>query len=97
MSRKEAVNMLGSLGQVESGLDDQLNARFANESSRAVKICMLKQKCIIMFSFMLISLLQFVYIVFKEVMDDGQLRGVLLQLAGGYGGKSKENVTAEIN
>ena len=84
MSHQEAADLLGgkmNLRQMEGGLDEQLNHQFANETSRTVKICMLKHKCILMFSFMLISILQFVYIVFTQLMDDKDTREVLLQMA----------------
>jgi hypothetical protein len=87
MSPPEVLELLGGnmgIQQMERGLDDQLNKQFANETSRTVKICMLKHKCILMFSFMLISLLQFVYIVFKEVMGDAAIKESFLQIASLY-------------
>ena len=84
MSHQEAADLLGgkmNLRQMEGGFDEQLNHQFTNETSRTVKICMLKHKCILMFSFMLISILQFVYIVFTQLMDDKDTREVLLQMA----------------
>jgi hypothetical protein len=97
MSHREARNLLTdgvNLNQMERGLDEQLNTQFANETSRTVKICMLKHKCILMFSFMLISLLQFVYIALTALMDDKQLTETIIKLVSIY---SKTANVTEIN
>ena len=62
------------------GYDAELNQQFANEKSRTVKLCMLKYRCVLMFTFMLLSFLQFLYIIFKEVMAEDELKEKLLLL-----------------
>ena len=46
--------------------DVELNEQFANEDSRCVKICILNFKCIIIFTFMLLT---FALLIVKEVFD----------------------------
>lgn len=61
--------------------DAEMNAQFANEKSRTVKLCMLKHRCILMFTFMLLSFLQFCYIMFKEVLfSEDKVKSKLIEL-----------------
>jgi hypothetical protein len=69
-----------NLDHVERRLDDEMNMEFANEKSVTLKMCMLKHKCILMFSFMLVSILQFLYIILTKVLDDQQMKDAMLQL-----------------
>jgi hypothetical protein len=62
------------------GFDAELNQQFANETSRSVKFCILKYRCVLMFTFMLLSFLQFLYIIFKEVWGQDELKEKLLLL-----------------
>ena len=80
----KTMNMTENLTQMERGLDEDLNTKFANERSRTVKICMLKHRCILMFSFMLISILQFLYIVFNGLMNDSEIKDSVLELVKIY-------------
>lgn len=60
--------------------DAELNAQFANETSRTVKVCILKHRCILMFTFMLLSFLQFCYIMVKELLSEDALKEKLLEM-----------------
>jgi hypothetical protein len=60
--------------------DAELNRQFANEKSRTVKMCMLKNRCILMFTFMLLSFLQLIYICFREVSGEDAFKKQLITL-----------------
>jgi hypothetical protein len=77
-------NLLGNNFTNMQTFDAEINAQFANEKSRTVKICMLKHKCILMFTFLLLAFIQFVYIMLKEIKDDSSLRDRLSTLADIY-------------
>jgi K+ transporter len=64
------------------GLDEQMNVQFAGEKSRTVKVCMLKYKCILLFTFLLLSSLEFIYIMYKETRNDEGFQQSLLSLLG---------------
>ena len=73
--------------------DAEMNVQFANEKSRTVKMCMLKYRCVLMFTFMLLSFMQFGYIVFKEFLDDSALKTKMVELVELYftGNKTNKN------
>lgn len=50
--------------------DIELNDQLANENSRCVKICILNLKCIIIFTFMILT---FAYILIKEMFDEKEI------------------------
>lgn len=60
--------------------DTEINQQFANEKSRTVKLCMLKYRCVLMFTFMLLAFLQFLYIMFKEFLNDGESKAKIFEL-----------------
>lgn len=62
--------------------DEQMNAQFAGEKSRTVKICMLKYKCVLLFTFLLLSCLEFVYIMYKEMRGDTDFQQAIISLVG---------------
>ena len=61
-------------------LDAELNEQFSHEKSRTVKMCILKYKCILMFTFMFLCFLQFMYILFKEYLNDDQFKNRMYQI-----------------
>ncbi len=64
----------------QSDFDAEINAQFASEKSRTVKVCMLKYRCIIMFTFMLLSFLQFCYIMFRELFSKDEIKDKLFEM-----------------
>ena len=48
-----------------------------NEKSRAVKMFYIKFKCIIVMSIAFIALLEFVYIIVKDIFSSSQITGLL--------------------
>jgi len=56
------------------------NLQISSERSRIVRIFMLKYKCIFNLTLILICVLQFVYIAFKEFMMNTELREALFKL-----------------
>jgi len=49
------------------------NNQFKNESSRIVKICILKYKCIVICLSVILSLGQFIYILSDKILADSSL------------------------
>lgn len=68
--------------------DQEMGEQFAQEDSRVVKVCMLKYKCIIMFTFMIISLLQFIFIMLKEFTHDDDFKLLILSALSNRTSKS---------
>lgn len=74
------MDSIDTSARLMGNFDSELNQQFANEKSRTVKLCMLKYKCVLMFTFMLVAFLQFGYIMFKEFINDEQFKNKLFEL-----------------
>jgi hypothetical protein len=72
-------------------MDEQMNAQFANEKSRTVKVCMLKYKCVLLFTFLLLACLEFVYIMYKEIRNDSDFQETLIRFLGIVTNKTNSN------
>jgi hypothetical protein len=66
-----------SIPQFDAEIDEQIET----EKSRIVKIFMLKYKCILIFTFMLLCILQFAYIIAKLLLEDEEIKTILISLA----------------
>jgi hypothetical protein len=62
--------------QFDAEIDEQIDT----EQSRIVKIFMLKYKCVLIFTFMLLCILQFAYIIAKLILEDVELKTALLNI-----------------
>lgn len=68
-----------------------------NEKSRGVKVAFLKFKCIVVFTMMLIALLEFVYICFNAVFSNTQMFNDLVGIIRIFSnGTMNQNVTSNV-
>jgi hypothetical protein len=72
------------------GLDAEINNKFANENSRTVKVCMLKYKCVLLFTFLLLSCMEFVYIMYKELKEDDKMTSSIVGLINVLTNKTRD-------
>lgn len=72
--------------------DMEMNEQFEKEKSRLVKCCMLKSRCVIMFTFMIIF---FFYITIKEVTDKEEIINSILSIANIFTNTSSSNVVSK--
>jgi hypothetical protein len=67
------------------------NQQITSETSRIVRICMLKYKCIFNLTLIMVCLLQFIYIAFKEFLINNEQREALYSLIDKF--KNKDSVS----
>jgi len=71
----------------------RMNEEYKQEQSRTIRFCMLKYKCVLIFTFMFLSFFQFLFILFKSVLGDESLSGNLNNLVSLL---QKKNFTSEV-
>lgn len=60
---------------------EKIDRHIENEDSRIVKIFLIKLKCILIFSFLCIAILEFIYIIVKEMTNNENLINFLKTMA----------------
>ena len=61
------------------------------EKSRIVKIALIKYKCILMLTFFLLCVMQFIYIIVKEILKDNNLYELLSALTNNNNNTNRQH------
>ena len=67
------------LQKFDAFITENMEKGLGSEKSRSVKIMALKYKCILIMTFLFIAILQFIYIIVKEILKDDKLYELLSQ------------------
>ena len=69
----------GMLQKFDDFVTENMEKGLGNEKSRLVKVMALKYKCVLIMTFLIITILQFIYIIVKEILKDDKLYELLSQ------------------
>lgn len=73
----EEIETLADLAEEIDVPSKVFNDNFKNEKSRFIKFVLIKYKCILIITFLIIVVLQFLYLLFKDMNDQGKLYNLL--------------------